>query len=90
MRMPAAQTLLLFCQDIHTNYNFSRYADLKRDLLLSVAQLTFLYLFTYRIICDSWLQLNFPLALAAETLMIKVAHIHYLWENLLKLRLEGT
>lgn len=64
MRMPAAQTLLLFCQDIHTNYNFSR------------------------IVCDSWLQLNFPLALAAETLMMKVAHIHFLWENLLKLRLE--
>ncbi|KAK3910448.1 putative ATP-dependent RNA helicase DHX34 [Frankliniella fusca] len=64
MRMPAAQTLLLFSQDLHTNFNFSR------------------------VVCDSWIQLDFPLPLAAETLLIKVAHIQYLWEKLLQLRLE--
>lgn len=64
MRMPAAQTLLLFSQDIYTSYNFSR------------------------ILCDSWLQLEFPLAIAAETLLMKVAHIHFLWESLLQMRLE--
>lgn len=64
MRMPAAQTLLLFSQDIHTNFNLSR------------------------LVCDSWLQLDFPLPLAAETLLIKVAHIQYLWEKLLQMRLE--
>lgn len=64
MRMPAAQSLLLFSQEIHTNYNFSRIA------------------------CDSWIQLDFPLAVAAETLFVKVSRIQSNWEKLLQMRLE--
>lgn len=45
--------------------------------------------FECRLVCDSWLQLEFPLALAAETLLMKVANIHFLWESLLQMRLEG-
>lgn len=35
MRMPAAQTLLLFSQEVHTNFNFSRYLNLKKKILTS-------------------------------------------------------
>lgn len=66
MRMPAAQTLLLFCQSIDTNSDFSK------------------------LVCDSWLQLEFPLPEAAMLLLLKAAVMRSKWERLLSLRLEAT
>uniref|UniRef100_A0A1B6D6A9 RNA helicase n=1 Tax=Clastoptera arizonana TaxID=38151 RepID=A0A1B6D6A9_9HEMI len=64
LRMPAAQTLLLFCQQLHTNCNFTK------------------------IVCDSWLEIQFSLSEAAENLIQKVVKLRSKWELLLKLRLE--
>ncbi|XP_063238775.1 probable ATP-dependent RNA helicase DHX34 [Bacillus rossius redtenbacheri] len=66
MRMPAAQTLLLFAQSIDTNVDFSR------------------------LVCDSWLQLEFPVPEAAMTLLLKAARLRNKWEQLLKLRLQDS
>lgn len=66
LRMPAAQTLLLFCRELHTNANFTR------------------------IVCDSWLELYFPLCEAAEKLVCKVVKLRTLWEQLLTLKLQDA
>ncbi|XP_033607605.1 probable ATP-dependent RNA helicase DHX34 isoform X2 [Cryptotermes secundus] len=66
MRMPAAQTLLLFSQSIDTNCDFSK------------------------LVCDSWLQLEFLLPDAAMLLLLKAALLRNKWEQLLNLRLEAT
>ena len=51
MRMPAAQTLLLFSPSMDTNSNFSR------------------------IVCDSWIELQFPDAAAAQSLLLKACQL---------------
>lgn len=40
-------------------------------------------------VCDSWLQLEFPLPEAAESLILKASKLRNTWDNLLKLKLEG-
>jgi len=42
-----------------------------------------------RIICDSWLLMEFPLPEAAENLILKATKLRNTWDNLLKLKLEG-
>ncbi|KAJ4441064.1 hypothetical protein ANN_10914 [Periplaneta americana] len=66
MRMPAAQTLLLFSQSIDTNFDFSK------------------------LVCDEWLQMEFPLPEAAMSLLFKAARLRNKWDQLLNLRLEAT
>nr|CAD7601665.1 unnamed protein product [Timema genevievae] len=66
LRIPAAQTLLLFSQSIDTNSNFSR------------------------LVCDSWLLLEFPVPEAATNLLLKATKLRNKWEELLNLRLEAV
>nr|CAD7574761.1 unnamed protein product [Timema californicum] len=66
LRIPAAQTLLLFSQSIDTNSDFSR------------------------LVCDSWLLLEFPVPEAATNLLLKAAKLRNKWEELLNLRLEAV
>lgn len=65
MRMPTAQTLLLFAHTIDTNSSFSR------------------------IVCDSWLCLDFPYPNTGQTLLIKATKLRLLWTKLLEDRLSG-
>lgn len=53
--------------------------------------MTFILVFiiVFRIVCDSWLQLEFPLPEAAECLLLKASKLRNTWDNLLKLKLEG-
>jgi hypothetical protein len=44
----------------------------------------------HRLVCDSWLQLEFPLPEAAMLLLLKAAVLRTKWEHLLSLRLEGN
>ncbi|CAH0381764.1 unnamed protein product [Bemisia tabaci] len=41
-----------------------------------------------KIVCDSWIQLKFPLPEAAEIFVLKAVKLRLRWEELLKLRLE--
>lgn len=66
MRMPAAQTLLLFAHSIDTNSTFSR------------------------LVCDSWLQLDFPGIGNGQTLLLKAVKLRKQWETLLNKRLKNT
>ncbi|PSN45175.1 putative ATP-dependent RNA helicase DHX34 [Blattella germanica] len=43
-----------------------------------------------KLVCDSWLQMEFPLPDAAMLLLFKAATLRNKWERLLNLRLEGT
>lgn len=48
-----------------------------------------LFIIVFRIVCDSWLQLEFPLPEAAESLILKASKLRNTWDNLLTLKLEG-
>lgn len=65
MRMPAAQTLLLFAHAIDTNGGCSK------------------------IVCDSWLCLEFPQPESGIVLLQKACQLRRLWNRLLDQRLEG-
>ncbi|XP_022185424.2 probable ATP-dependent RNA helicase DHX34 [Nilaparvata lugens] len=64
VRMPAAQSLLLFAHQIHTNSDFSR------------------------IVCDSWLELQFATSSSAEVLLLKAVGLRNMWKRLLYSRLD--
>ncbi|GAB0088574.1 probable ATP-dependent RNA helicase DHX34 [Sergentomyia squamirostris] len=64
LRMPAAQTLLLFAHAIDTNLTCSR------------------------IICDSWLCLDFPMPESGLILLHKAAKLRRLWSKLLEDKLK--
>lgn len=66
MRMPAAQTLLLFAQEIDTNLTFSR------------------------IVCDSWLCLDFPFPESGQTLVARAANLRRQWNKLVAQKLADT
>ena len=53
LRMPAAQTLLLFSPSMDTNNNFSR------------------------IVCDSWIELQFADASAAQSLLLSACQLRH-------------
>lgn len=65
MRMPAAQTLLLFAHEIDTNGGCSK------------------------IICDSWLCLEFPHSESGMKLLQKATQLRHLWTTLLNQRLDA-
>ncbi|XP_031621594.1 probable ATP-dependent RNA helicase DHX34 [Contarinia nasturtii] len=65
LRMPAAQTLLLFSHSIDTNSTFSK------------------------IICDSWLQLEFPQPECGQNLLLKASNLRLTWTKLLENKLES-
>lgn len=65
LRMPAAQTLLLFAHTIDTNLTFSR------------------------IICDSWLCLDFPSPESGQMLLYKASNLRRLWNRMLAEKLKG-
>lgn len=65
LRMPAAQTLLLFGHTIDTNLTFSR------------------------LICDSWLCLDFPSPETGQILLYKASKLKRLWNQLLVEKLKG-
>lgn len=65
LRMPAAQTLLLFAHAIDTNSTFSR------------------------IICDSWLCLDFPIPETGQILLLKSSNLRRSWNQLLEQKLQG-
>lgn len=65
MRMPAAQTLLLFASEVDTNGSCSK------------------------VICDSWLCLEFPHPEAGMMLLQKAAQLRHMWTMLLNQRLEA-
>lgn len=49
-----------------------------------------IYLFIfYRIVCDSWLELKFPVPDSGQTLLIKATKLRNKWEFLLNQRLQG-
>ncbi|XP_019537327.3 probable ATP-dependent RNA helicase DHX34 isoform X1 [Aedes albopictus] len=64
LRMPAAQTLLLFAHTIDTNLTFSR------------------------IICDSWLCLDFPSPESGQMLLYKASNLRRLWNRMLAEKLK--
>lgn len=64
MRMPAAQTLLLFAHTIDTNLTFSK------------------------LVCDSWLCLDFPVPESGQTLLLKASNLRNLWNKLLETKLD--
>lgn len=66
LRMPAAQTLLLFAHTIDTNLTFSR------------------------LICDSWLCLDFPSPESGQTLLFKASNLRRLWNKMLAEKLKGA
>lgn len=65
MRMPAAQTLLLFAHAIDTNGSCSK------------------------IICDSWLCLEFPYPESGMAVLQKACRLRWLWNMLLDRRLQA-
>ncbi|XP_053681351.1 probable ATP-dependent RNA helicase DHX34 [Anopheles nili] len=65
LRMPAAQTLLLFAHTIETNETFSR------------------------IVCDSWLCLDFPAPESGQALLLKATKLRRLWNRLLTEKLKS-
>jgi ATP-dependent RNA helicase DHX34 len=65
LRMPAAQTTLLFAHTIDTNVTMSR------------------------IVCDSWLLLEFPLPETGQALLLKASNLRRTWNKLLELKLKG-
>ncbi|KAG5680272.1 hypothetical protein PVAND_009791 [Polypedilum vanderplanki] len=65
MRMPAAQTLLLFAQEIDCNLTFSR------------------------IICDSWLCLDFPMPETGQTLVARSSNLRNRWNKLISMKLDN-
>lgn len=65
MRMPTAQTLLLFAHTLDTNKTFSR------------------------IVCDSWLCLDFPFGDTGQILLLKATRLRLMWNKLLEDRLVG-
>lgn len=65
LRMPAAQTLLLFAHSIDTNSTFSK------------------------VICDSWLCLEFPQPEAGQSLLYKASNLRRMWSRLLTNKLEN-
>ncbi|XP_017888997.1 probable ATP-dependent RNA helicase DHX34 [Ceratina calcarata] len=66
LRMPAAQTLLLFARQIDTNSIFSI------------------------IVCDSWLQLEFPVPDSGQILLMKATKLRHKWDFLLNQRLKDS
>uniref|UniRef100_A0A8D8IRH3 Probable ATP-dependent RNA helicase DHX34 n=1 Tax=Culex pipiens TaxID=7175 RepID=A0A8D8IRH3_CULPI len=64
LRMPAAQTLLLFAHTIDTNLTFSR------------------------IICDSWLCVDFPSPESGQQLLLKASNLRRLWNRMLAEKLK--
>lgn len=66
IRMPAAQTLLLFAQEIDSNVTFSR------------------------VICDSWLQIDFPCPESGQTLLVKAANLRKRWNDLVTQKLTES
>ncbi|XP_058822915.1 probable ATP-dependent RNA helicase DHX34 [Topomyia yanbarensis] len=64
LRMPAAQTLLLFAHSIDTNLTCSR------------------------LICDSWLCLDFPSPESGQTLLYKASNLRRLWNKMLAEKLK--
>ncbi|OAD52775.1 putative ATP-dependent RNA helicase DHX34 [Eufriesea mexicana] len=66
LRMPAAQTLLLFAREVDTNSTFSI------------------------IVCDSWLELTFPIPDSGQTLLLKATKLRHKWDSLLNQRLQDS
>ncbi|XP_060821777.1 probable ATP-dependent RNA helicase DHX34 [Bombus pascuorum] len=66
LRMPAAQTLLLFTREIDTNSTFSI------------------------IICDSWLELKFPIPDSGQILLMKANKLRHKWDFLLNQQLQDS
>ncbi|CRK97635.1 CLUMA_CG011020, isoform A [Clunio marinus] len=66
IRMPAAQTLLLFAQEIDANVTFSR------------------------VVCDSWLCLDFPFPESGQTLLVKAASLRKRWNDLVSQKLSES
>ncbi|XP_055634665.1 probable ATP-dependent RNA helicase DHX34 isoform X2 [Toxorhynchites rutilus septentrionalis] len=64
LRMPAAQTLLLFAHTIDTNLTMSR------------------------LVCDSWLCLDFPSPESGQTLLLKATNLRRLWNKMLAEKLK--
>lgn len=65
LRMPAAQTLLLFAHTIDTNATCSR------------------------LLCDSWLCVDFPVPEAGMNVLLKASNLRRAWSKLLSAKLEG-
>lgn len=66
IRMPAAQTLLMFAQEIDSNVTFSR------------------------VICDSWLCLDFPFPESGQTLLVRAANLRKRWNDLVTQKLTES
>ncbi|XP_058447620.1 probable ATP-dependent RNA helicase DHX34 [Malaya genurostris] len=66
LRMPAAQTLLLFAHTIDSNSTFSR------------------------LICDSWLCLDFPSPESGQILLYKASNLRRLWNKMLAEKLKAV
>ena len=66
IRMPSAQTLLLFAQEIDANVTFSR------------------------IVCDSWLCLDFPFPESGQTLLLRAANLRRRWNDLVTQKLTES
>ncbi|CAL7944803.1 unnamed protein product [Xylocopa violacea] len=66
LRMPAAQTLLLFAREIDTNSTLSI------------------------IVCDSWLELEFPVPDNGQILLMKATKLRHKWDFLLNQRLQDS
>lgn len=66
LRMPAAQTLLLFTREIDTNSTFSI------------------------MICDSWLELKFPIPDSGQILLMKATKLRHKWDFLLNQQLQDS
>jgi ATP-dependent RNA helicase DHX34 len=66
LRMPAAQTLLLFAHTIDTNVTMSR------------------------LVCDTWLLMEFPVPEAGQALLLKASNLRRTWNKLLEMKLQNS
>lgn len=48
-----------------------------------------MYILYFRIVCDSWLTLEFPVAETGQLLLLKASKLREKWDFLLNQRLQG-
>lgn len=77
--------VLIFCINLYIFIYFS----IKKKNNISQIQCKIDFTF-YRIACDSWLMLEFPVPDSGQTLLMRATKLRNKWDFLLNQRLQGT